>query len=629
MRAPIARSGNQDNGREQPPAVPALPNAAISLRDLLGSIQQALRKLPRAWVLAEVQKVSIGEKVSSIELIETDAAGKVVAKARVKFWRVRWQEIERRFADLGLRIEVGTKILVQVQADLQPAFGFELDGHDIDPSYTLGDLATRLVAFREKLKQEGLFDRQARLPAPLDFQRVAVITPALSAGGADFERLTRRLHELGLVEIVTCPAIFQSATASQSIRDALRSIFVECRRGRYCAVALVRGGGASADLAHLADYDLARAICLMPVPVLVGIGHEVDRTLLDEVAHLSLPTPSAVAGHIMKTVAGNCALAERAILSIRHFVGSDTARLERTTADCLAAARDGGRRAVEQAEVRTRRTTYSLEPDVRSLLALADRYVREAEDAARGTASAAREAAEGAIRCALGDIVTDGRTLLEPGRRGLDSASATIRSAPQTLLHQATTSLAAAMQTVAQGPAAALQRADWDIVVALQAVQERPESILQDQATGLRAAIVSTEERAGTITRTGEAALSASWSAVRSTALPGLDRLEDLVSDALTALLHHADVAPGTAGSAAGELLRGIEEAAALSMVAVTSSVSDARAVAGMADPKRLLASGYAILRAPDGRPLTTTATLRAEPVVQAELNDGITPLKQ
>jgi exonuclease VII large subunit len=140
---------------------------------------------------------------------------------------------------------------------------------------------------------------------------------------------------------------------------------------------------------------------------------------------------------------------------------------------------------------------------------------------------------------------------------------------------------------------------------------------------------VSTEERAGTITRTGEAALSASWSAVRSTALPGLDRLEDLVSDALTALLHHADVAPGTAGSAAGELLRGIEEAAALSIVAVTSSVSDARAVAGMADPKRLLASGYAILRAPDGRPLTTTATLRAEPVVQAELNDGITPLKQ
>ena len=183
-------------------------------------IQQTLRALPRAWVRAEVQKVSIGEKVSSIELVETDATGKVVAKARVKFWRPRWQEIERRFAELGLRIEAGTKILVHVQADLQPAFGFELDGHDIDPNYTLGDLATRLAAFREKLRQEGLFDRQGRLPASRDFQRVAVITPALSAGGADFERLTRSLHERGLVEIVTLQAVFQSAAASKSIRDA-------------------------------------------------------------------------------------------------------------------------------------------------------------------------------------------------------------------------------------------------------------------------------------------------------------------------------------------------------------------------------------------------------------------------
>ena len=578
---------------------------------------------------AEVQKISVGDKVSSVELIETDTAGRVVAKARVKFWRARWQEVERRFAALGLHLEPGTKILVQVQADLQPAFGFELDGHDIDPSYTLGDLAARLAAFREKLKQDGLFDRQGRLPAPRDFQRVAVITPALSAGGADFERLTRRLHELRLVEIVTHAAVFQSAAASESIRAALRSIFVDCREGRYCAVALVRGGGASADLAHLADYDLARAICLMPVPVLVGIGHQVDRTLLDEVAHLSLPTPSAVAGHIMKTVSSNCAAAERAILAIRHQVSSDVARLERATVDYMSNAREGARRSMDQAETNARKVSRSLEPNTRTLLDLASGYAREAGDAAQHAASAAREAAGSAVRSALSGVTTGGRALLKPGEQDLASASATIRSAPTTLLYQAAASLTAAKQAVAQSPAAALQQADREIVAALQVVRERPLSLLQEQVTSLRTAAASVEERAGTVTRTGEAALATAWSAVAATAPPTLDRLADMVSEALGTSLRQADAAPDAAGGAAAALLRCIEEAASVSIAAVASSVTDARAIAGMADPKRLLASGYAILRAPDGRPLTTTAALRAEPVVQAELADGSTTLRQ
>lgn len=94
----------------------------------------------------------VREKLTSSELIETGAACRVVAKAWVKSWQARWKEIERRFTTLGLHHEVGTKILVYVQADLQPASGFGLDGHGIDPSYTLGDLAARLAPFREKLK---------------------------------------------------------------------------------------------------------------------------------------------------------------------------------------------------------------------------------------------------------------------------------------------------------------------------------------------------------------------------------------------------------------------------------------------------------------------------------------------
>ena len=367
----------------------------------------------------------------------------------------------------------------------------------------------------------------------------------------------------------------------------------------------------------------------MPVPVLVGIGHQVDRTLLDEVAHLSLPTPSAVAGHIMKTVSGNCAVAERAILAIRHVVGSDTARLERATAHSLATAREGARRIVEQTKTSARKVARGLEPNVRILLDLASGLAREAGSTARHAASASREAAGDAVWSALSTIVTDGRAVLEPGEKGLAAASASVCTAPGILLHQATTRLAATRHAVAQGPSAALQRADRDIAVALQAVRERPLAILQDQVTNLGTAIASVEERAGTLARTGEASLGAVWSAVTSTALPGLDRLQDLVNDALATSLHQADVAPDAAGIAAAALLHSIEEAAATSIAVLTSSVADARAVAGMADPKRLLASGYAILRAPDGRPLTTTATLRTEPVIQAELADGITPLKQ
>jgi exodeoxyribonuclease VII large subunit len=156
-------------------------------------------------------------------------------------------------------------------------------------------------------------------------------------------RVAGPLHEHRLVEILHLDAVFQSAAASASIRDALRAVYKDCAGGRFCAVALVRGGGASADLAHLACFELARAVCLMPVPVLVGIGHEVDRGLLDEVAHLSLPTPTAVAHHIRGAVVSNARAAHAAIEAVRAGAQAALARAETGVAKARADARERGR----------------------------------------------------------------------------------------------------------------------------------------------------------------------------------------------------------------------------------------------------------------------------------------------
>ncbi len=278
----------------------------------------------------------------------------------------------------------------------------------------------------------------------------------------------------------------------------------------------------------------------MPVPVLVGIGHEVDRGILDEVAHRSFPTPTAVAAHIREAVASGAEAADRAIHAIRTGAAVAVARAETLVARAEAEARDRSRRAMDAAAEALRETRRALDPDAR----------RSLDDAARRLAERVREANRAADTC---------REHAEAQVRGIRAG------------------MAKAVQD-------RLRPAEDGLAVARHAVETAPVSGLRDAGAGV----------------------------------------EGLLSSAVAQAHARLVEAQAFAEVQRAAALAGVREA----IRTAEQGVASARDAAAALDPRRLLASGYAILRDAHGRPLTTTAALRAEPEVGAELADGTTALR-
>jgi exodeoxyribonuclease VII large subunit len=138
------------------------------------------------------------------------------------------------------------------------------------------------------------------LPPPLDFVRVAVISPETSAGLGDFQRESDRLQTATLCEFTFFRATFQGLDAPSSIRTAVQNALAAHRQSPFDALVVIRGGGSVTDLAWLNDLQLATVLCLCPLPVFTGIGHERDQTILDDIAHIRFDTPSKVALHITR-----------------------------------------------------------------------------------------------------------------------------------------------------------------------------------------------------------------------------------------------------------------------------------------------------------------------------------------
>lgn len=253
---------------------------AVGLKAYLSGLAARLREVPPAWVRCELLALQPGPRFVRVELIEHDEGGGKLAQASGGCWPGVHRRVEDGFAALGLRLEPGTKMLVKLGARLNANFGFRVEVLDVDPAFSLGDLKAKAEAIRRRLREAGLWDANRALSRPPDFRRVAVVSPPGAAGLGDFRSTAERLARAGLVEFAFLEAAFQTREAPERIVGALRDLYRECRAGRFCAVALIRGGGAAADLAYLVDHKLAEAVCRMPVPVMTGIGHERDRTLL-------------------------------------------------------------------------------------------------------------------------------------------------------------------------------------------------------------------------------------------------------------------------------------------------------------------------------------------------------------
>jgi exodeoxyribonuclease VII large subunit len=296
----------------------------IALTELLARVKGVVdHGLPDAiWVRAEISELRGKNGHLYLTLTERNERGDILAQIKGIIWKSRAVGITAKFEQVtgeGLRTDIKILCLAKVRFDV--LYGLDLIVEDIDPSFTLGDLAAKLARIREKLLAAGVFDRNKRLPAPVDFVRVAVISPETSAGLGDFQRESDRLQNTRLCDFKFFRATFQGLDAPSSIRTAVQNALAAHRQSPFDALVVIRGGGSVTDLAWLNDLQLATVLCLSPIPVFTGIGHERDITILDDIAHTRFDTPSKVALHITTTIKDNAVVAIQAWERINALVG--------------------------------------------------------------------------------------------------------------------------------------------------------------------------------------------------------------------------------------------------------------------------------------------------------------------
>ncbi len=267
-----------------------------TLSQLQRSIQDALVErfpLP-TWVSAEISDIKVnGSGHCYIELVEKgESDGVSKAQARAVIWRGSHSRIASAFEQqTGGRLERGLKILAKVLITYHELYGLSLQITDIDPTYTLGDVERQRQMAIKKLKDGGSWDKNRELQLPLLTQRIAVVSSGQAAGFQDFMREIERSPYK--IDITLFEATMQGQTAEESIIEAL--IAIAARREEFDAVVVIRGGGSTNDLRCFDSYRLALHFARFPRPVISGIGHDKDISVVDMVAHLSLKTPTAVA----------------------------------------------------------------------------------------------------------------------------------------------------------------------------------------------------------------------------------------------------------------------------------------------------------------------------------------------
>jgi exodeoxyribonuclease VII large subunit len=393
----LHRSGGTD---------PALPTKGISLSRLLAGVAQAVALAYKSgeWVRVEVVKADLRRGHVYLELTERSPAGDSLAQARAIIWADTANQIVPAFERAtGVVLGAGIKLLLHAKPTFSPHYGLSLVIDAIDPDYTLGDLEAKKREIRARLEREGLTELNRSLPPPWDYNAVLVVAPQGAAGLGDFQAEAERLQHWGLCRFVVLHSRFQGEGAAAEVRQALLEGLANWQgqngeQERPDAAVIIRGGGAVNDLAWLNDYELARCVCEAPVPVLTGIGHERDRTVLDEVAHASYDTPS-------KVIAGIEALIVKRARDARSH--------HEIVIQFAEQALHRARRAVEQTQLEIRTIAQ---------LALRDARERAAQQfqAIRHDNLLKLEQARHTVPAAMAEIAALARQTLHEARRGVN-----------------------------------------------------------------------------------------------------------------------------------------------------------------------------------------------------------------
>lgn len=272
------------------------------------------------WVEAELSEVRENRGHCYMELIEKNENSNVpIARASAKCWSNIWSAIKPYFIRItGQQIRAGIKVMLQVHAQFHPQYGFSWIVDDINPEYTMGDMMRKRQEIIRQLKEEGVYDLQKELNLPLFAQRIAVISSATAAGYGDFCNQLEN-NELGLYfHVELFPAIMQGDNVESSIIASLNHI--NNREEEFDCVVIIRGGGATADLSGFDTLGLAENVANFPLPIITGIGHERDESILDMVSYRRVKTPTAAAAYLINHLTSTLIRVENAQSTIIDYV---------------------------------------------------------------------------------------------------------------------------------------------------------------------------------------------------------------------------------------------------------------------------------------------------------------------
>ncbi|QIK54211.1 exodeoxyribonuclease VII large subunit [Dysgonomonas sp. HDW5B] len=282
-----------------------MEQAVISLYELNNLVRRVIANTftQSFWIRAEMSDVRVAQNGHCyLEFIEKDSKNRnIIAKARGSIWANVFRLLKAYFeSETGQAFSSGLKVLVQVSVEFHELYGYSLNVHNIDPTYTLGDQARNRALILKQLEEEGVLTLNKELELPTVTNRIAVISSPTAAGYEDFCNQLENNTDGFVFYAHLFPAIMQGERTEESIISALDRIYEHV--DKFDAVIIIRGGGATSELSSFDSYLLAANCAQFPLPIITGIGHERDDTVLDIVAHTRAKTPTAVAEFLIKRI---------------------------------------------------------------------------------------------------------------------------------------------------------------------------------------------------------------------------------------------------------------------------------------------------------------------------------------
>ena len=278
---------------------------SLSLKDFLASVKGVLADAyaDTYWVRAEISEMRENANGNCYLVLVDKGSSERLIEAKVS--AIIWQNIYKLmkpffFAETQQALCPGMKVLVAVNLTFHEVYGMQLVIRDIDPSFTIGDMARKRQETINQLKKDGVWDMNRQVEFPTPARRIAVISSGTAAGYGDFcDQLLADGNRFGF-QPTLFPAVMQGDQTERSIINALDKIYEEI--DHFDVVVIIRGGGATTDMAAFDEYNLACNVANFPLPILTGIGHDRDESVVDMVAAIRCKTPTAVAAFLVETM---------------------------------------------------------------------------------------------------------------------------------------------------------------------------------------------------------------------------------------------------------------------------------------------------------------------------------------